>query len=691
MVLATLLFVYSQLDLPETPPPLQTTFVYDRDGRQIATLHAAVNRTIIPFEDMDASIRDAVIATEDRNFYSNPGFDPIGILRAAWTDLIAHDAVQGASTITQQLVKNVYAGRYVRDPETGVKIYETPPRTIGQKVREVLLAVKLNQRYTKDEILAKYLNTIYFGHGAYGVQAAAQTYFDKDASQLTALESATLAGLIREPSSYDPGDPDNYDIALGRRNYVLDRMVEEGYLGAERADELRVRPLRTPGLDLAAETRQFPAKLGYFLDYVRRTASDEFGDANVFGGGLRITTTLDSDMQHAAEQAVAAQLPDPNGPDAAVVAIDPSNGAVRAMYGGRNFHRNQVNLALTGAKGYGGSGRHAGSAFKVFTLVTALEQRMSLNSRWNGPSTITISDPACYTKGEPWTLSNASDSESGTFTLLSATAHSVNTVFAQVASHVGPENIVDVAHRMGIRSHLDPVCSITLGTQEINALEMTNAYATLAANGTRRWASPITRVESATGEVEFERKGRRGEQVIERNDALLATYALEGVIDGGTGYRAQIGRPAAGKTGTAQEYKDAWFCGYTPQLAACVWVGYREGEIPLENVGPWPAVYGGTIPALIWHDFMVEATEGMEIRDFDPPSFEGYTGQAPTPPPAPEPTEEPTTSPEPTESPEPTRSPEPTKSPEPSPSSPPPTPSPTPTTGFALRRRGPSG
>jgi penicillin-binding protein 1A len=441
-----------------------------------------------------------------------------------------------------------------------------------------------------------------------------------------------------------------------------------------------VRPLKTPGLDLAAESREFPAKLGYFLDYVRRTASKQFGGANVYGGGYRITTTLDSDWQRAAQVAVANRLDTPGDPEAALVAIDPRTGAIRAMIGGRNFQREQLNLALTGAKGFGGTGRHAGSAFKVFTLVAALEQNMSLNSRWNGPSTITIPDPKCYTDGEPWTLSNASDSESGTFTLLSATAHSVNTVFAQVASHVGPEAIVDVANRMGIRSKLDPFCSITLGTEEINPLEMTNAYATLAANGVRRWATPIERVESATGD-EIPTSRGKGQQVISRRDAAVATYALESVITYGTGTNASIGRPAAGKTGTAQDYVDAWFCGYVPQLATCVWVGYREGEIPLENIEGFSAVYGGTLPALIWHDFMAGATQNMQVKDFPEPQLEAYTGLAPTPPPAPEPTDQPTGSPEPTESPEPTQSPEPTESPSPTPSdqlSPSPTASPSP-------------
>ncbi|MGE5459190.1 MAG: transglycosylase domain-containing protein, partial [Solirubrobacterales bacterium] len=247
----------------------------------------------------------------------------------------------------------------------------------------------------------------------------------------------------------------------------------------------------------------------------------------------------------------------------------------------------------------------------------------------------------CYTNGQPWQLSNASDSEAGTFTLTQATAHSVNTVFAQLVTAVGPDAVVDAAHRMGITSPLDPVCSITLGTQEVTPLEMTDAYATLASRGWRHRATPLQEVTDPSGEVRT-RINERGRQVLNENDADLATYALQTVVTGGTGTNAQIGRPVAGKTGTTQQYVDAWFCGYTPQLAACVWVGYPEGQIPLVNVEGYSAVFGGTIPALIWHDFMIKAMEGLPIKDFPAPSFEGYTGGAPTPPPV---THSPTPSP----------------------------------------------
>jgi penicillin-binding protein 1A len=682
LLLATLLFVYARLDLPATPPPLQTTYILDRDGNVLGTFHASVDRTIIPFNQMPKSLRDAVIAAEDQGFYQHSGIDPLGVMRAAWNDLIAHEVVQGGSTITMQLVKNVYAGHYETDRKTGQTTYVVPPRTFTQKVREALLAMKLERTYSKDQILAKYLNTIYFGHGAYGVEAAAEAYWGIHASELNMIRSATLAGLVANPSLFDPID-DPVDAKI-RRNYVLDRMAALGSITPERAAQLKLQSVRTHPSD---GNLSFPPKLGYFLDYTKRDLIAKYGEAQAFGGGLKVTTGFDPRMQAAAEEAVAARLDTPGDPQAAVVAIDPVTGEVRAMYGGSNWEKSQVNLAT----GDGGTGRQAGSAFKPFTLTAAMEAGVSLSSRWYGPGTITIPDPRCYTDGRPWTLSNASDEESGTFSLATATAYSVNTVFAQVTSLVGPDAVADAAHRMGIRSKLEPVCSITLGTQAVTPLEMTNGYATLAARGVRRWATPIHVVRDASGAVLDRTTSGRGKQVIATNDADLVTYALENVIRYGTGTSANIGRPAAGKTGTAQDYVDAWFCGYVPRLATCVWVGYPKGEIPLENVEGYSAVFGGTIPALIWHDFMLKATEPMSVQDFTTPSFDGYTAGAPTPPPPPPPSESP--KPTPSRTPSPTPSPSPSPIPSPTESLPPsptflPTPSPSAGAAAALRPGG---
>jgi penicillin-binding protein 1A len=674
-----LVYAYSRIEIPETLPPIQSTFLYARDGTLLASIHGAVDRTLITFDEMPPHLRDAVLAVEDHGFYDHPGIDPAGIVRAAWTDLIKHETVQGGSTITQQLVKNVYAGSYVEHPD-GTQEYVIPPRTIKEKIREALLAIKLEQELTKDQVLTRYLNTIYFGHGAYGVQAAAQTYWGIDAEDLNVRQSATLAGLITSPSRLDPVDhPEDARI---RRDYALDQMVRYGYLDRERAERLKEKAIST---DPKAQVLHTPANSEYFVDYTKRRLIRRFGSAQVFGGGLRVTTSLDLGLQRAAEEAVYSHLPSLEDPEGALVAIDPSTGEILAMVGGRDFRESQVNLAAAGAKGFAGTGRQAGSAFKPFTLAAAIRARYSLNAYWSGPGTITIPDEECYTNGAPWTLSNASDEESGTFSLKAATAYSVNTVFAQVAAQLGPENVALMANELGIKSKLEPVCSITLGVEAVNPLEMTNAFATLAARGERRWATPLVQLANRRGRVITDVRSRP-KRVLAQNDADLVTYALEGVIQFGTGTAADIGRPAAGKTGTAQEYVDAWFCGYTPQLATCVWMGYPEGEIPMTYVEGVSPVFGGTIPASIWHDFMTFAMQDQEVLEFAEPSFDGYTigSERPVvvPTPSPSPSESP--SPEPSESPspsaEPTLSPsaEPTVSPSPEPSPVPGSPSPTP-------------
>jgi membrane peptidoglycan carboxypeptidase len=681
-----LLIAYARIQLPDKLPPIQTSYLYDRDGELLAALHGAVDRDIKPLSEMSEHIKQAVIATEDHDFYSHPGVDPIGIVRAAWTDIVQRDTVQGASTITQQLVKNVYAGNYVTDPETGLQDYVVPERSVEQKAREILLAVKLERELGKDKILAQYLNTVYFGHGAYGVQAAAQTYFGKDAIKLTVNESAVLAGTLHAPELYDPIDRP-YDNAF-RRDYTIDQMVAYGFLDATTAAKIKKHDCcGIPQEILDADTTERihapeGSKAEYFVDYVRQDLlrRDGYGSARVYGGGLRVTTTLDLDLQRAAVQAVETHLPDAaTDPSASLVSIDPTNGEILAMYGGRDWSKSKLNLATF----RGGSGRQAGSAFKAFTLAAAMRAGYGLDQYWYGPSTLPIPECADPESDDGvWHPVNAEGSGSGT--LLSATAHSVNTVFAQLIAQLGPENVVDAAEDLGIRSRVSPVCAITLGSVAVNPLEMTNAYATLAARGVRHWATPYLQVAFPSSRTDPDvRPPPEGTQVLDQNDADLVTYALEGVVEDGTGTSAAI--PPyyiAGKTGTANENVDAWFCGYTVQVATCVWVGYPKGEIPLENVQGVPLVYGGTIPAEIWRDYMEAALSDTDPVPFPEPSFDGYTVGPETPayappsyssptaeptsaPPEPTATAEPTKTPEPTDSPEPTRTPEPTDPPSP--------------------------
>jgi penicillin-binding protein 1A len=677
---SALYVAYARIKLPNTLPPIRTTYLYDRNGDQISTLHGAVDRTVIPLSKMSPNIIHAVIATEDHGFYSHPGVDVTGILRAAYTDLIKREPAQGASTITEQLVKNVYAGSYEVDPDSGLRVYVPPERSIPEKVREALLAVKLEKELGKDTILEKYLNTVYFGHGAYGIQAAAETYFGKPASRLTVLESASLAGVLHAPELYDPIDRP-YDNRF-RRDYALDQMVKYGYLDQATETRLKAKPCCGTVKGKATERIVAPGQSEYFVDYTRRLLIDRYGEAKVFGGGLRVTTTLDLGLQHAAEDAIAQELPDKrNDPAAALVAIDPTNGQILAMAGGRDWQHNKVNYATM----VGGSGREAGSAFKAFTLAAAMQAGYNLNAYWYGPSTLAV--PGCTDPTQPdglWHPVNAGDGEAGTFTLAGATAHSVNTIFAQVVAQLGPSNVVDMAHALGIRSSLPPVCSITLGSVAVNPLEMTNAYATLADHGERFWATPLLQVKTGAGKVDPSVMPQ-GAQVIDPNDANLVTSALQGVVTGGTGVDAAIPPyPVAGKTGTANENVDAWFCGYTMQIATCVWMGWPAGEIPLQNVEGVSSVYGGTIPAAIWHDFMSVAMQGKPPVAFTVPSFAGKTvGPSRTVYPSPSPTASPCASPSgsgasahacgspsasPTPSPRPSRSPSPSPSPSTEPS-----------------------
>ncbi len=646
-VAGALAALFVSTELPDIPPLAETTELLDRAGNEVAELHAGVDRVLIPFDQMPTSLRQAVVAVEDADFYRHDGLDLGSVARASWANVTSGSMSQGGSTITQQYVKNVLTGA---------------ERSIARKVREAILAVKLEHTSSKQEILEGYLNTVYFGHGAYGVQAAARTYFDRDARDLSMLQSATLAGLIAAPSARDPFE--HPEVAHRYRNFVLDRMVEVGSIGSEEARRLQARPLRL------TEEPLVRSAAAHFMEHVRFDLEASYGLDALYRGGLRVRTTLDMEWQRAAERAIHSSLPGRRDPEAALVAIDPRTGAIRAMVGGRSFARSEFNLATQGR-------RQAGSAFKPFVLLAALERGISPTEVRYGPSSMTIRDPFCETKGKPWTVSNAGDQWAGTMSLESAMAGSVNTIYSQLTVEVGPEAVADVAHRMGIRSQLADVCSIGLGTSEVSPLEMTSAFATLAARGTYVEPTGVDRVAGPDGTIlqgPLHRRASVGSTAISPQDADATTRVLQGVIDHGTGTAASLaGRPAAGKTGTAQHATDAWFCGYVPQLATCVWVGYPDGSRPMRDVAGFPEVYGGTIPARIWHDFMTEATSDMRVVGFRPASYAIY---ADPPPPAPSPEPVPSVAPSPTVS-APPPSPTPEPSPEPSPK-PPPKPSPSP-------------
>jgi penicillin-binding protein 1A len=694
----SLYVAYARIQLPDQVPPIRTSYMYDRNGELLTSLHGAVDRKIVGLGQISKNLQHAILATEDAGFYDHPGIDVRGIISAAWTDLVKRDTVVGASTITQQLVKNVYAGEYVTHPN-GTREYIVPPRTIKEKVREALLAIKVEQELSKDQILAKYLNTVYFGHGAYGAEAAAKTYFGIPASELTVAQSAVLAAVLHAPSLYDPIKSE-FDNKF-RRDYTLDQMAKYGYISAD--DARRMKQEECCGIPKKQRKEQArissPENSEYFVEWTRSRLFERYGSAQVYGGGLEIMSTLDLTLQERAERAVNAHLPVAKGnPDAALVTIDNATGEVLAMVGGRDFEQSKLNLATLPCDG---CGRQAGSAFKPFTLAAALDQGFALTGEyWSGPSTITISDEGCATNGELWQPTNAGDSSAGTVDLKGATQNSVNTVYAQLVTQLdgGPADVVRMAHRVGIESELPAVCSITLGSVQINPLEMTNAYSTFASEGTYRRANPLLEVNRPNGQpVERRVASPAKEGKLDPDVAKGVTSALESVVTSGTGTAASIYPwPAAGKTGSAQDNVDAWFCGYTVQLTTCVWVGYPAEQRPLLDVAGVPVVYGGTIPAAIWRDFMLDAMEYGEktwdwVETHFPtdfvlngtlgPSVPAYSPVPPSLPPSetspssePPPSEPPPSEPPPSEPPP--SEPPPSEPPpsEPPPSEPPPTP-----------------
>jgi penicillin-binding protein 1A len=478
--------------------------------------------------------------------------------------------------------------------------------------------------WPKKRILNSYLNEVFYGRAAHGAQAASETFFSTRAQDLTLPQAAMLAGLPQAPTVYDPTL--HPAMAMQRRDEVLRAMFNGGTINRAQFQQAVAAPLGLRPGSLYAR-QEHPN----FFGWAEQQLVAQLGARNIAAGGLRVRTTLDLSMQQGALTAVRGVMQHKSDPAAALVAIDPRTGAVRAMVGyvpdGRKM---TFNLATQ-------STRTAGSSFKPFVLATAILHGISLYSSFSGPPSLVIPDHSCDGPQGPWDVHNYADENGGYMNLLNATANSVNTIFAQLVAKVGPANVVPVAHRMGITTNLLPVCSITLGTQPVNPLEMTDAYATLAAHGVHHAPQAFELVRAPNGSV-LGRLGTSGTQAIPSSVADQVTYALEGVVQHGTGTAAYFGRPVAGKTGTAENFQDAWFCGYVPQLATCVWVGYPKGEIPLLGVEGVGGVAGGTLPAEIWHRFMSTATAHMPALGFPTPQITGTTMYGTgyyTPPPAP--------------------------------------------------------
>ncbi|HET9442317.1 MAG TPA: transglycosylase domain-containing protein [Acidimicrobiales bacterium] len=654
VILGSFIFLPLPAHLPD-PRPIeagQVSRVYDQNGEEIGQFREFEQSIPVRPTDIPVHLKQAVISAEDKSFYRHGGVDVRGSVRALWVDLRGGGIRQGGSTITQQYVKNAYVGK---------------ERTVARKIREAIVASQLDRQVDKEEIIFQYLSTIYLGEGAYGVGAASETYFRKPVSRLTVSEGALLAGVIPAPSRYEPrGNP---ELAETKRRIVLDKMLEEGYLdeAAHAEAEAQVLKVLAPGeappegpFTIVHPARSPPSKYPYFLDYVRKYLNARYGAKKVDTGGLRIQTTLDPLIQNQAERAVAEAIkgvppttdPDTGQPvplEMALAAVEPQTGLVKALVGGQDFNAagGQVNLALGGClrpgpknkidveatcwalddegkyvKG-GGTGRQPGSSFKPFVLAAALEQGMLPTKVYSAPNSWRV--PGC-TAERGCVIENYEGASYGSADLATATRKSINTVYAQLVRDVGCPEAATMAKRLGIKTaYFSPsfnTCSgnYALGVIEVSPLDMASAYGVFAARGLRQDPTPVVQVVDAQGVVLEDNRRREPERVLDEGLADNLTGILEGVVTNGTGTRAKIGRPAAGKTGTAQNSQDSWFVGYTPTLSTAVWVGYRDRPLPMHGIKGCRVMTGGCLPAATWKNFMSSALADVPATEFNEPA-----------------------------------------------------------------------
>ncbi len=564
-------------------PPSESTRIYATNGELIASLFKE-NRAYLALTETPLDIQYAVIAVEDERFYQHPGVDLRATVRASWHNLLAREVVEGGSTLTQQLARNLFL---------------TQERVFSRKLAEMLLALEIERRLTKQEILERYLNQVYFGQGAHGIEMAARVYFGKHAKELTLAESALIAGLIRAPSASSPYQ--NFARAKERQRVVLQRMAELGYIPADQARAAAAQPIK-----LAAENNAglVGIRAPYFVSYVLPYLIKRYGEELVYTAGLRVYTTLDIPMQIAAERVVR------DGVDyglkqalrtsqAALVALDPRTGYIRAMIGGYDFTKSQFNRAWQAR-------RQPGSAFKPFIYTTAIANGMP-------PTKIIVDAPVHYDIPgfQVWEPQNYEGTYSGPVTMRTAIERSINIPAIKTLDELTPARVIEYASRMGIKSPLNPYLSLALGTSEVTPLEMASAYGVLATLGVRAEPIAVTRVTDRFGRI-LEDNFPRRELVLSQEVAYVMTDLLKGVMLRGTGRAAAIDRPAAGKTGTTDDYRNAWFIGYTPFLSTGVWVGNDDNT-------PMRRVVGGTVPARIWASFMKIAVQGMPRDDWKRP------------------------------------------------------------------------
>jgi penicillin-binding protein 1A len=582
------------------PIPLgSNTFVYAADGSRLGSIPAERNRQPVRWSQISPWLTKATVAIEDKRYWEHGGVDPIGTARALWADLRAGKVVQGGSTITQQLVRNLYISK---------------ERTFTRKLREACLAEKLSHKWTKRHILTAYLNQVYYGSQAYGVEAAAQTYYSRPARSLTLPQAALIAGLPQAPSQYDPVlDP---DAALARRDEVLNAMLDTGVI---------TRPqyrwaVAHKHVDLKLSKLYKRISQPYFFGYVRDQLVQVYGERGVESGGLRVYTTIDPRLQRAAAKSISDTLYLPDDPASAVVAINPANGAIRAMTSIDPARKhNQFNLVAQ-------AHRQAGSTFKTFVLAAAIEQGMDPETTYYLSAPLHCDTGPCAVK--PWDVKTYDNTYVGSTSVERATLRSDNTVYARLTLDVGADKVAEMARKLGVRTPLGIktqygrvyVPAMGLGAIAVTPLDMASAYATLAAGGIYSKPMAIKKVVLPNGKEDTKNWGKpTRKRVASAALAYEVTKILNENVLYGTGVGANFGKPAAGKTGTTDNHADAWFVGYTPQLAATVWVGYSRAEIPMEDVHGI-AVAGGTFPATIWHGFMQTALENSPTLDFVEPA-----------------------------------------------------------------------
>jgi penicillin-binding protein 1A len=567
------------------------TFVFASDGSLLGSIPAERNREPVALGRMSPWLPRATVAIEDRRFWQHGGVDYVGIARAAWTDVTTGTTAQGGSTITQQLVRGLYTGR---------------EKTFSRKLKEACLAIKLARKWSKPKILDEYLNTTYYGNHAYGVEAAAQTYFSRHARQLTLLQAALLAGLPQAPSVYDPfHDP---QAALDRRNEVLSAMLGNRVISARQYRQ----GIASRTLDLKPGNLYSRIKQPYFFSYVTDQLVEKYGAETVREGGLKVYTTIDPRLQRLAMKAIHDVLPYRTDPAAAIVSVEPGTGAIRAMTAVVRKARNQFNLAAQSA-------RQAGSTFKTFVLASAIERGADPDSTYYTSAPFTCDVGPWCDPAKPWEVHTYDNTYNGSESVTRATLQSDNTVYAQLTLDVGPRYVWQMAHRLGVRLTPDkPVASIGLGSLAVSPLDMAAAYATFPAMGIYAKPMAITKVVLPSGKVDTASGWGKpqAKRALSEGVAWKVTDLLRQNAQYGTGAGSGDGvHPNAGKTGTTENHADAWFDGFTRQLSTVVWMGYQQGEIPMLDVHG-QSVAGATFPVPIWHEYMTAALWKRPVLDF---------------------------------------------------------------------------